>query len=411
MSNKQASLVVWWPNSHDQARADSEGRVLRVRFEVHGAGGKLHGGEEPLNQLPKDLPCVALVAPSEVTVLSVTPPKLTGQKLQDALPFVVEPFLLNDPEDNHVSLWHSLGDGQRLAAVVGRAHVRAVVTACRQAGLQLQAVSCETLRQPSSQDRVLWFSGNDLLVAEPAAQPAVLPTTTPAVLTALLQRVLGNQSGVMLAADRARLEGLTGTADILQSIETVPRLPLSSLNQLRDCSLVRPEELRRLGVRAPAASRGKRSLLVAFIGLLAVGVVGLNMLAFKARSQNARLEQTIAERYAQALPDTPMVADPLLLIEREKRTLSSGLAGNNSSGSASHWLHEVGVAMQDAPFNSLNDLAFSKGTLSLRFGANVTQAMQEGAVQRLKARGLSAQWTKAGPDNQPVLQVKQGDPS
>ena len=83
----------------------------------------------------------------------------------------------------------------------------------------------------------------------------------------------------------------------------------------------------------------------------------------------------------------------------------------NSSGSASHWLHEVGVAMQDAPFNSLNDLAFSKGTLSLRFGANVTQAMQEGAVQRLKARGLSAQWTKAGPDNQPVLQVKQGGPS
>ena len=110
MSNKQASLLVWWANSHDQAKADGEGRALRVRYEVHGPGGKLHGGEELPTHLPKDLPCIVLIAPSEVSMLAVTPPKLSGQKLQDALPYVVEPYLLNDPDDNHASLKKG-GDG------------------------------------------------------------------------------------------------------------------------------------------------------------------------------------------------------------------------------------------------------------------------------------------------------------
>nr|WP_306173710.1 type II secretion system protein GspL [Limnobacter humi] len=403
--------MVWWPNSHDQAKADGEGRALRVRYEVHGPGGKLHGGEELPTHLPKDLPCIVLIAPSEVSMLAVTPPKLSGQKLQDALPYVVEPYLLNDPDDNHASLWHALSDGQRLAAVVGKATVRSVVSACRQAGLQVQAVSCETLRRPVQADRVMWFSGSDLLLAEPAAPPTVLPTQPPVVLTALLQRVLGSTTVEMLAADRSRLEALLASSTLLEHVQTVPRLPLSALALLRECSLVRADELRRLGIRAPAASHGKKSLLTAAAGLLLVGVIGLNALALKARHQSAHIEQSIAERYAQAMPDTPMIADPLLLIEREKRTLSSGLASSNAQGGASHWLHEVGVAMQEAPFNSLNEVAFSKGTLSLRFGANVTQAMQESTVQRLKARGLSAQWTKAGTDNQPVLQVKQGAPS
>jgi len=139
-----------------------------------------------------------------------------------------------------------------------------------------------------------------------------------------------------------------------------------------------------------------------------VAVLGLNALAFKAEQANAAIEEQIADAYAQALPNTPMVADPLLLIEREKRTLNAGLDTSNAQGVAA-LLHEVGQAMDDAPFNSLVDFAWADSTLSVRFNANVSEITQETALQKLRARRLDAKWLISAQSNLPVLQVKQGN--
>ena len=73
--------MIWWPKAIDQTRAEEEGRTLRVRYEVLvRSGDKLHGGEEALNKLPKDLPCLVLVNPGDVGLFAVVPPKLTGSK-------------------------------------------------------------------------------------------------------------------------------------------------------------------------------------------------------------------------------------------------------------------------------------------------------------------------------------------
>ena len=132
MNNNQPLLVIWWPKALDQARAEEEGRMIRLRYEVLArSGDKLHGGEEALNKLPKDLPCLVLVNPTEVGLFAVVPPKLTGNKLKEALPFLVEPYLLNEPEENHVSLWPNLPNhlgGAKLAAVLGK-HVHAALSA------------------------------------------------------------------------------------------------------------------------------------------------------------------------------------------------------------------------------------------------------------------------------------------
>jgi hypothetical protein len=102
-----------------------------------------------------------------------------------------------------------------------------------------------------------------------------------------------------------------------------------------------------------------------------------------------------------------MVADPLLLIEREKRNLNAGLDTSNAQG-MSALLHEVGLAMEQAPFNSMVDFAWADNTLSVRFTANVTEDQQGAALQKLNARRLDAKWLIGAKSNLPVLQVKKG---
>ena len=414
MNNNQPVLVIWWPKALDQARAEEEGRVIRVRYEVQSRNGdKLHGGEEALNRLPKDMPCLVLINPTELGLFAVKPPKLSGSKLKEALPYLVEPYLLNEPEENHVSLWPGLPgheSGAKLAAVLSKTRARAVVAGCAQHGLKLAALSCETLRERTGGEGAAWLSGPDFMLVDGIDTPLLTPTAQPAVLKVMLQRRLQQVGAPVIQASAndfawlaQQVEGALGE----NRIQATTRTPIEPLPRLLNKSLLGIDELRKMGMRPMASKSGLRNLLAPALALMAVAVVGLNMLAFKANRANAAIEAQIAESYAQALPNTPMMADPLLLIEREKRSLNAGMDTSNAQG-ASALLHEVGLAMDVAPFNSMVDFAWADNTLSVRFNANVTEDQQGAALQKLKARRLDAKWLIGAQSNLPVLQVKKG---
>ncbi len=415
MNNNQPVLVIWWPKALDQQRAEDEGRTLRVRYAVHARHGeRLHGGEEALNKLPKDLPCLVLASPSEVGLFAVVPPKLSGNKLKDALPFLVEPFLLNEPEENHVSLWPQLpshGQGAKLAAVIGKTRARSIVAACAQQGLKLSALSCETLTQPAGSAAVAWVSASDFMLVDGLDTPLVCNTEQAPVVKVLVHRRLQQLSDKPVELNPTDHDWLQTH---LGEQEAAARLVVSNdtlrepITRLMGKSLLSPDELRKLGMRPLAQNAGLNRLMAPALALALIAVLGLNALAFKAEQANAAIEEQITQAYTQALPNTPMVADPLLLIEREKRTLNAGLDTSNAQGVAA-LLHEVGLAMDDAPFNSLVDFAWADSTLSVRFNANVSEVTQENALQRLRARRLDAKWLIAAQSNLPVLQVKQGN--
>lgn len=414
MNNKQPLLVVWWPKAQDQTRAEEEGRSLRVRYEVIASGGdKLHGGEELLGRLPKDLPCLVLVNPAEVGLFAVVPPKLSGTKLKEALPFLVEPFLLNEPEENHVSLWPNLPNhtgGAKLAAVLGKARARAIVGTCGQNGLKLAGLSCETLREKTGNQTVMWTSGQDLILLDGIDSPLLAPMAQTAVLRVMLQRRLPasvNDKVTLLGNDHDWLQSALGGQLPLSQFEAVQRIGVEPLPRLLGKSLLSADELRKLGMRPVGNQAGLKKLLAPVLALAAVAVLGLNALAIKAKSIQGDIEAQIEQSYAQALPNTPMVADPLLLIEREKRNLNAGMDTNNSN-SASALLHEIGQAMGQAPFNSVLDFAWADNTLSVRFNANLNEDQQGLALQQLKARRLDAKWLIGAQSNLPVLQVKKG---
>lgn len=414
MNNNQPLLVIWWPKALEQTRAEEEGRTIRVRYEVLArSGDKLHGGDEALNKLPKDLPCLVLVNPTELGLFAVVPPKLSGAKLKEALPFLVEPYLLNEPEENHVSLWANLpshANGAKLAAVLGKTRARSIVSTCAQHGLKLAGLSCETLRERIGGEGAAWLSGQDFILIDGIDTPLLTPTGQPAVLKVMLQRRLQQLGApiIQLSSNdhawlHSQVDGALGENKILPT----ERAPIEPLPRLLTKSLLGADELRKMGIRPMANQGGLGKLLTPALALAAIAVLGLNALAFKAERANAAIETQIAESYAQALPNTPMVADPLLLIEREKRNLNAGLDTSNAQG-LSALLHEVGLAMDQAPFNSMVDFAWAENTLSLRFNANVTEEQQGAALQKLKARRLDAKWLIGAKSNLPVLQVKKG---
>jgi len=338
---------------------------------------------------------------------------LTGNKLKEALPFLVEPYLLNEPEENHVSLWPNLPNhlsGAKLAAVLGKTRARSIVSSCAQQGLKLAGLSCETLRERTGSEGAAWLSGQDFILVDGIDTPLLTPATQPAVLKVMLQRRL-QQAGApvieLSSSDHAWLNTQVDGAMGENKISASARAPIEPLPRLLNKSLLSADELRKMGMRPLANQAGLRKLLAPTLALLAVAVLGLNVLAFKIESANAAIETQIAESYAQALPNTPMVADPLLLIEREKRNLNAGLDTSNAQG-ASALLHEVGLAMEQAPFNSMVDFAWAENTLSVRFNANVSEDQQGAALQKLKARRLDAKWLIGAQSNLPVLQVKKG---
>ena len=377
------------------------------------SGDKLHGGEEALNKLPKDLPCLVLVNPGDVGLFAVVPPKLTGSKLKDALPFLVEPYLLNEPEENHVSLWANLPDhsnGAKLAAVLGKARARSIVTACTQHGLKLAGLSCETLRERTGSEGAAWLSGQDFMLIDGIDTPLLTATGQPAVLKVMLQRRLQQLGAPIIhlaVNDHAWLHRQVDGALGDNKIQTAERAPIEPLPRLLNKSLVDASEFRKMGMRPLASQGGAGKLLRPLLALIAVAVLGLNTLAFKAERANAAIEAQIADTYARALPNTPMVADPLLLIEREKRNLNAGLNTSNAQG-LSALLHEVGQAMDQAPFNCLVDFLWAENMLNVRFNANVSAEQQTMALQKLQARGLEAKWLTPAKSNLPTLQIKKG---
>lgn len=407
MNNKTPLLIVWWPSAHAEHQTQEEGRALLVRFEVHAAplGQKLHGGVEALSKLPKNLPCLVLIDPTELGLFAISPPRVSGRKLQEALPFLVEQFLLNEPEENHVALWPLLphrNDNQQLASVLDKRRVQDIVKTCKQMDLKLTGIGCESLRSAvqTAHPCVAWFSGEFFYLIDSANVPLVLETSQSVLFDVMLNRQFALLSALpaqpkvaMGASDFEKLLTLCPgvEASVVNHVQVVAQALVTPLVALQHRAVVTGDDFRKLGVRL-ADARGLaqfKKLAWPLVLLVSLLVVGLNVLAWQAQARLDRIDQAIASAYTRAMPTTPMVADPLLLLEREKRMLDSGV--QVGSGMA-FLLHEAALGLDEAPFNSLTDLAWRDDILTLKFNASVDSEVQSSALQKLKARQLEAKW-------------------
>lgn len=410
MSKSSPFIVIWWPMAHEQSLVEQEGKLPLIRYCVLSDSGQIiNKGQELLNKLPTDMPCLVLLHPAESTLISVTPPPISGKKLRDSLPFLVEPYLLNDPEENFLGYWRDLLHAQdkALVSVVKKTRIREIIAACNQYQLKVNAISSEMLISPT--EPTARASGDMLILADKLSPPVAIGLNQTQLTRAIVHRrskALGDagSQNQRFAISKHDLQLISGWAndDYFSTSDPVS----SDLLLLIKRPLCSQDELKRMGLKINHNdANGTRTLLRPLALLTIVAVAGLNGLAFKAQQQEKSLRADIESAYKKVLPDTPMVADPLLLIERAKRQLNQGTQATNTDGLA-YLFHEVALSLDGAPFNSLVSLDWKNQQLKLTFNPNVTQGIQEEALSKLKSKPIEANWIVGTENINPVLQAR-----
>jgi type II secretory pathway component PulL len=133
------------------------------------------------------------------------------------------------------------------------------------------------------------------------------------------------------------------------------------------------------------------------MALLLCWVVGLQVAAWHTQNRQQQLEQQVAQRFQEVLPNTPMVADPLLLIERELKQ-STGMQSNHATAEQGLLLalHTVAKNMPEAPSHTLKRIALEGKSMQLAFAIAVSPETQNRVATALQAQGYSVAWEGLG---------------
>jgi general secretion pathway protein L len=146
---KRGEAVVWLPPRSEGERAfGTEARLLAIR-----------GGDAAASRIERvsldgleGTSAVRLVFdPRDVVLLSPQVPALTGSRLAQALPNVVEDALLQDASACAIVPGPSLGEGRRLVAVVDREWLEFTVGAFERRGVRVRAAWPAQLALPRSE--------------------------------------------------------------------------------------------------------------------------------------------------------------------------------------------------------------------------------------------------------------------
>ncbi len=130
-----STLIVLLP-PRDPAVPSQEWQLPEMPFVLLDKGGrKERAGRAALAFLPRASTTILIVAARDMLMLAATLPPLKGPRLKQALPNVVEDFLIQDAQTCHIALDpQPLADGKRMLAVIDRGWFRFIVEAFNAAG-------------------------------------------------------------------------------------------------------------------------------------------------------------------------------------------------------------------------------------------------------------------------------------
>ncbi|TAM53077.1 MAG: type II secretion system protein GspL [Paraburkholderia sp.] len=248
-----STLIVLLP-PRDPAVPSQEWQLPEMPFVLlDKSGRKERAGFARLAFLPRASTTVLIVAARDLLMLAATLPPVKGQRLKQALPNVVEDYLIQDAQTCHIALDpQPLGGTRRMLAVIDRGWFRFIVEAFNAAGHRsLRAVPVtrclpapvahapELEAAPIDDDAVAGgeasgqASQREPLVAAilgtvaqtaPAiladaalavsAEPALVDDTEPRVELALARGAHGEGLAVPLSALGTTLAALAGGADV-----------------------------------------------------------------------------------------------------------------------------------------------------------------------------------------------------
>ena len=397
--SKDLNLYLWWPSGLKQEADRQQGLTTRIHYELVAANGRVvHAQELPLAELPSKVPATVFMHADDISLMAFELPKVKGKKAQDALAFVAEPAVLGNIEDVWINSHHVLpadasGTEKHVLSCVEKLRARTVLETLSELGIPVKQLCCEAL-QFEVRSRDLWLieQGDTTWVCSQTSAPWSMRETDIARRVLRLrwwaqQNSLTLDTGLLLIS-RNQSAG--------RAWEQASGLPVECLGRdalaLRtDANPVVPQrEIRRAGkglVRE--ASQWSTTLrLAAGVALCGLGL--LNLFAWQINRQASQLDAIVSSAFEDALPNTPQVADPILMLERAKQQLSQN---QKSAGSAyTQLLHATASAMPMLPFNGLSSVAYENQGLQMVFATEVSELQRQEIDNNLRAQQIKGTW-------------------
>jgi len=418
----EASLLAMLPIAATEKLVSGPGESA---VTVEGSGSAARYARLSLDALPS-LKSVTLVFDArDVTLLRAKLPPLSGGRLQQALPNVVEDLLLQDAQQCGFALGPRTGDGERVIAAIDRGWLEHVVGAFERRGAKVAAAWPAQLALPVGESGSALACLNDGLALRTGLLDGLGWNASPHpahradAIVSLIEAAWGGEG---IAASLAGDDGKPATSFAERELpdETqaggVPRLTVyvegpdwqpSVMIAAARAGFVAEIRSLPLPLSAPldllAARRGSKARRwLADIdwrawrlpGALAaatavVALAGLNFQWAMLAQERDELRSAVERRYRQTFPDVQVVVDPVLQMERQVAGMRTR-AGQSGPEDFVPLLARFSQALGAQAVDSMAGVEYRDGRLRVRFqpGQFESRAVRDTLIQACQRLGL-----------------------
>ena len=367
---------------------------------------KRHAWDALSTGLPRGVPVVLLVAAEDVSFTAADVPALSGLRLREALPNLVEDKTVGDVGSLHVALGLQADEGRsRTLAVIDRTWLAAMQVHVVRSGHRVAAIVPESLAVPLLPDAwslacVRENSGGDRLRCwlRTDAQQAMLlpddPSSAVVIATALL-RQQGTERPASLAvyaapavASDAKAFGEALASSLGLAVTNHPSDPFTAWlsGQGPEGGYGAPLSLLAYDNAGPNATWARwRLAAMLAVALVAVQIIGMQWQWGRLRSEASALREQASATLKTAFPETLVVQDPPLQMARGLAGLRAS-AGHSDPADFSSMMAASARIFAALPSNALRASDYEARALRLRFAAGIATAADE--RDRLAAAAL-----------------------
>lgn len=341
-----------------------------------------HRSTSSIGGLPKNVDCELVLHPTDVLLLEIRPPRLSGSKLARSLPSLVEERLVANVDEVHVVATPRAPDGTAVAAVIDRALLRR--------GLDLFARLNRRVLAAVPNPFALSFDAHRwrARIRDGAGSVRTGPTSG-AAFVSHYDAPVELQLLIKQAIAPPKLVEVDGDCDA----DTWSEVLGTAVKQVGPESEAPPVLLNLLQYQfAPGFADWKGWRVPAVLGIICVLVMltGLNLHAWKLRAEETALRARMAAIVRDVIPGVPAVLDPLAQMQQRVDQLRNR-AGIDSAGFLSV-AYDLGNIV-DA--DSVKSMQFRDKVLNVEFvsGISDTEAERQEIVSRASDVGLDIRFT------------------
>ncbi len=119
-------------------------------------------------------------------------------------------------------------------------------------------------------------------------------------------------------------------------------------------------------------------------------VIALNLKAWQLEHEIQVLNHAIESTVSTALPNTPIVVDPLLMLEFAHQKINQ--KNNTNKATWTQLLHHSAMALSNLPFNASSAIRYEQNTLHLEFSPKLSEEQKQTTLNALQKQQLIGKW-------------------